>query len=155
MTCGDCDDLVAREAIRDLVARYNHYGDRGRWDQLGQLFADDAVLELVDIDGARTEYQGRPAIVNLLQDIGSRWAEESRARGKSAYVRHSVSTHVIDFAEPHRATGYSYVTVVRAFGIAEWGRYLDRYRFEPGGWRLERRSARTDGRLPSPPGSVP
>ena len=40
-------ELVARESIRDLVARYNANGDAGRFDQVWTLFADDAVMELV------------------------------------------------------------------------------------------------------------
>ena len=40
------DDLLAREAIRDLVARYNAYGDSGLFDRMLRLFAPDAVLEV-------------------------------------------------------------------------------------------------------------
>ena len=32
-------ELVARESIRDLVARYNPNGDSGRFDQVVELFA--------------------------------------------------------------------------------------------------------------------
>ena len=32
-------ELVARESIRDLVARYNANGDSGRFDQVLELFA--------------------------------------------------------------------------------------------------------------------
>jgi hypothetical protein len=44
----DLDDLLAREAIRDLVARYNAYGDSGLFDRMLELFAVDAVLEIGD-----------------------------------------------------------------------------------------------------------
>jgi hypothetical protein len=36
---------VARDAIRDLVARYNQLGDAGRVESLVELFVDEAVLE--------------------------------------------------------------------------------------------------------------
>ena len=39
-------ELVARESIRDLVARYNANGDSGRFDQVMALFAPDAVMEI-------------------------------------------------------------------------------------------------------------
>lgn len=39
-------ELEAREAIRDLAARYNQYGDAGRIDALLDLFCEDAVLEI-------------------------------------------------------------------------------------------------------------
>jgi ketosteroid isomerase-like protein len=37
-------ELTAREEIRDLIARYNANGDTGRFDQVVDLFADDAVM---------------------------------------------------------------------------------------------------------------
>jgi hypothetical protein len=41
-------ELVARESIRDTIARYNSKGDAARWDELEELFAAYAVM---DIDG--------------------------------------------------------------------------------------------------------
>src|SRR3954464_15685043 len=40
-------ELVAREAIRDLVARYNANGDSGRIDEVIALFAPHAVLDIM------------------------------------------------------------------------------------------------------------
>ena len=37
-------ELTARESIRDLVARYNANADTGRFDQVLELFAPDAVM---------------------------------------------------------------------------------------------------------------
>ena len=39
-------DLLAREAIRDLVVRYNAYGDSGLFDRMIELFAPDATVAL-------------------------------------------------------------------------------------------------------------
>ena len=39
-------ELTARESIRDLVARYNANGDTGRFPQVLELFAPDAVMEV-------------------------------------------------------------------------------------------------------------
>ena len=39
-------ELIARESIRDLVARYNANGDSGRFDPMLELFAEDATMEL-------------------------------------------------------------------------------------------------------------
>ena len=41
-------ELDAREQIRDLVAAYNAHGDRGRFDELLALFADDASMDIGD-----------------------------------------------------------------------------------------------------------
>ena len=40
-------ELIAREAARDLVARYNANGDAGRLDEVLALFRADAVLEVL------------------------------------------------------------------------------------------------------------
>jgi hypothetical protein len=40
--------VAAREEIRELVARYAQHADRGRFDDLLALFADDGVLQIDD-----------------------------------------------------------------------------------------------------------
>ena len=39
----------AREAIRELVARYTHLGDGGRIKEMTELFEPDAVVEAIGI----------------------------------------------------------------------------------------------------------
>ena len=39
-------ELVAREHIRDTLARYNWAGDAGRLDELAETFCADGVLEI-------------------------------------------------------------------------------------------------------------
>ncbi|SON58600.1 hypothetical protein MSIMFI_00078 [Mycobacterium simulans] len=39
-------ELVAREQIRNTLARYNWSGDAGRLDELAQTFCADGVLEI-------------------------------------------------------------------------------------------------------------
>ena len=58
----DVWELVAREEIRELVARYAHCADSGRFEELVALFAEDGVLEIV----GREELHGRQAILNFL-----------------------------------------------------------------------------------------
>ena len=53
-------EVVARESVRDLIARSNANGDSGRWDQLEELFAPEMVL---DTDGTVTE--GRDAVMQM------------------------------------------------------------------------------------------
>ena len=38
-------ELVARESIRDCIARYNANGDSGRIDQMVEVFAPDGIME--------------------------------------------------------------------------------------------------------------
>lgn len=62
-----------------------------------------------------------------------------------AYVRHSVSTHQIDFVDAGHATGRAYFHVIKAHGLDHWGRYLDRYQEIDGHWRFTFRRAAADG----------
>ncbi|HMQ26843.1 MAG TPA: nuclear transport factor 2 family protein, partial [Acidimicrobiales bacterium] len=78
-------DLLAREAIRDLVARYNAYGDSGLLDPMMALFADDAVLEV----GA-VAYEGPEAIRGLFSGTVDRSAGAS---GGPPHPLHSVPNH--------------------------------------------------------------
>ena len=55
-------ELVARERIRDTLARYNWSGDALRLDEFAQTFCEDGQLEL----RGRGSVRGRTAIVELL-----------------------------------------------------------------------------------------
>ena len=57
-------ELEARENIRDLVARYNANGDSGRFDQVLDLFAPDAVMQV----GDGPILTGRDAIRTIFTD---------------------------------------------------------------------------------------
>ena len=133
-------DLLAREAIRDLVARYNAYGDGGLIDRMVELFAEDASLEV----GADV-HQGREAIRSLFSGTVDRSAG---ADGGPTYVRHSVTTHQIDLVDEGHATGRAYFTVLTRVGLDHWGRYLDDYRVIDGSWRFARRRVLTDDFAP-------
>jgi hypothetical protein len=58
-------ELVAREHIRDTLARYNWSGDAGRLDDLADIFCVDGVLEIRGFDPLR----GRPEIVEFLGGV--------------------------------------------------------------------------------------
>lgn len=145
----ELSDVLAREAIRDLVARYNAYGDGGLIDRMVELFAADASLEV----GADV-HQGREAIRRLFSGTVDRSAG---AVGGPTYVRHGTTTHQIDLVDGAHATGRCYFTVLTRIGLDHWGRYLDDYRVVDGEWCFARRRVLTDdfapGSLFAPPGA--
>jgi hypothetical protein len=132
------DELVAREAIRDLVAAYAHGADRGRFDEVAALFASDGVLELPD--GRR--FVGPAAIRGFLADTGKSLATPGAPPG----LRHHVSSHRIVVERNDSAVGYAYFLVVSPRGPDHWGRYADRYVRTDGTWRFASRRVRVDGR---------
>ena len=145
-------ELMARESIRDLVARYNANGDAGRFAQVLELFAEDAVMELVSNEGHVQRYEGHEAIATIFTGTKERWdAESAPDSGSSAdparpwHVRHFTATHQIDLTDRTHATGRSYFAVLMPHGLDHWGRYLDGYEERDGRWLFTSRRALPDG----------
>lgn len=138
-------EVAAREGIRDLVARYNSYGDAGRIDaQLG-LFASDASLEVEDL----RVYRGIEAIRSLLSGAKGDAAagRDSKDGGAPVSIRHHVSTHQIDVSSRDQATGRCYFSVYTPSGVDHWGRYVDAYREIDGHWRFTSRVVTVEGQV--------
>ena len=130
-------DLLAREAIRDLVVRYNSYGDSGLFERMIGLFAPEAIVE---VNGA--VHQGLDELRRLFGGVPEHTSTSSG--GTPAYLRHCTSTHQIDLTDEITATGRCYFFVLTAVGLDHWGRYLDDYRVVEGEWRFARRRVLTD-----------
>jgi uncharacterized protein (TIGR02246 family) len=132
-------ELVARESIRDLVARYNANGDSGRFDQVVELFAPDAVMET---DGE--PHVGREEIRTIFTTAAAaalRWPEP-------VGMRHSTSTLQIDVTGPTQASSRCYYQVITNSGLDHWGRYLDEYCVRDGKWLFAHRREFMDGSVP-------
>ena len=136
----DTTDLVAREAIRELVASYAHLADSGRFEELLALFTEDGVLH----GGDAPEAHGRDAIQGFLTGAGADLKSVTRA----AFIRHHVSNLRIDVVAPDEARGVAYFLVVTERGLDHWGRYRDVYTRIEGQWLFRHRRARLDGFAP-------
>jgi 3-phenylpropionate/cinnamic acid dioxygenase small subunit len=133
-------ELIARERIRDLVASYAHLADTGRFDELLELFAEDAVLAAGDAD----EVRGRDALRAFFTGTGSSLREVTQA----PLIRHHVSNLRIEVDGPDAARGACYFFVVTERGPDHWGRYRDEYVRVGERWLFRRRRARLDGFAP-------
>jgi hypothetical protein len=133
-------ELAAREAIRDLVARYNVAGDAGRVDAMLRLFAADAVVE---IEPGRV-YRGLVEIRSLFEGAH----DASRDAHPIGLLRHFVATHQIDFSERSEARGRCYFAVLTELGLDHWGHYLDRYVRLDGSWMFVARKVVVDAMAP-------
>jgi len=123
-------ELTARESIRDLVARYNANGDTGRFPQVLDGFAPDAVMELQD----RT-YTGHDEIILIFTGTKDRVNQP----GTATSVRHFTATHQIDLIDETSAKGRCYFQVLTSIGLDHWGRYIDEYRTVDGQWKIAHR----------------
>jgi len=140
----DIDAVIARESIRDLVARYNSNSDSGRFDPLFELFAPDAAMETADFGAEFTRFQGLEEIKKVF--TGARDRIESRPDAAPGYIRHFTATHQIDLIDADHARGRLYFAVLMAHGLDHWGRYVDEYvRFDDR-WVFAHRKVHVDGR---------
>ena len=134
----DLLELVARERIRDTLARYNWTGDSLRLDEFVQTFCEEGELQLRGHEPVR----GRAAIAEFLGGV----AAPNRA---PRIVRHNLTN--IRFLEltSDRGRVASYFTVVTEIGLDHCGRYRDT--FVPVGdeWLIQHRFVSTDWAAPN------
>jgi len=132
----DADELIARAQIAELVAAYNHLGDRGRIDELIELFCEDAEL-----DAFGESFRGRQQVGGYFRGIVAGNTDLPRRR----FVRHHISNVTITVIGPAEAEGASYWMVIGEGGPESSGRYRDTYRREPDDqWRFATRFIRAD-----------
>jgi hypothetical protein len=138
-------ELIARERIRDTLARYTWSGDSLRVEELAAAFCEDGVLEV----RGTAPVQGRAAIAAFIAGVGQRPAAPSPGSGSARrIVRHNVTNVRFLELEPDRALVASYFTVLTEIGLDHCGRYRDtllpvgdewlfRHRFVSTDWRAE------------------
>ncbi|HEY6531217.1 MAG TPA: nuclear transport factor 2 family protein [Acidimicrobiales bacterium] len=135
----DLAELIARESVRDLVARYNANADTGRFDQAVELFAPDAVLEI-----GEARHEGRDGIRALFS--GTRDTVAAHSGDAPRYVRHYTATLQIDVTSATTARSRCYFAVLLAHGLDHWGRYVDEFAEIEGRWQFTHRRVTVDGR---------
>ena len=135
-------ELVARERIRDTLARYTWSGDGLRLDRLATAFCEDGVLEV----RGRPPHEGRDAIVAFLGGVGTTPA--APGAGTKRIVRHNVTN--VDFLEltPDAARVACYFSVITEIGLAHMGRYRDLLVPVGDEWLIQHRFVSTDWRTP-------
>lgn len=135
-------ELVARERIRDTLARYNWSGDAGRVDGLAETFCADGVLEIRGSQPLR----GRAEIASFLGGITGNVAARADAR---PVVRHNVANVLFTGLTRDEAHVSSYFTVVTQIGLDHFGRYRDILVPDGGTWLIKHRKVTTDWAAPN------
>ncbi len=130
-------ELVAREQIRDTLARYNWSGDAGRLDGLAEMFCADGVLEIRGAEPLR----GRAAIMAFLGGVTGKIAVEADVK---PIVRHNVANIAFTAVTPDEAQVSCYFTVVTHVGLDHFGRYRDTLVPDGDTWLIKHRKVSTD-----------
>ena len=121
-----------------VVRRVARCADRSDIAAMVENFSEDAVL---DVGGRITE--GRDAIFEFFG--GSSTAVPS----ETERTKHVVTNTTLD-ADGDTLVATSYFQVVRSWGLANWGRYLDRLAESAGTWKIVHRTVVVDGNIPRP-----
>ena len=142
-------ELLAREGIRHTMASYTMAGDRLHVENFAAVFTDDAILETEGVpqrDAFR--HVGRAAIHGWM----NRWRERPREGGESvhqaSFVRHHLSTSLIEFLDQETARARTYWTAYTDIGPDHCGCYLDLFRKSGERWLIAHRRIRLDWRSP-------
>ena len=143
------DELLAREAIRDTLAKYNVSGDRLKIDDYAACFTEEGIMEAEHEDAAFAfRYEGREAI----RAWQRRWLDRTlNGPGvhQATFARHHLSTCKIDLTGPDTASVRTYWTAWTNVGPDHAGYYLDTFRKVGDEWLIAHRRVREDWRSPS------
>jgi hypothetical protein len=130
-------ELVAREQIRDTLARYNWSGDAGRLEGLAETFCVDGVLEIRGAEPLR----GRSEITAFLGGVTGKIAADAHIK---PVVRHNVANILFTALTPDEAQVSCYFTVVTHIGLDHFGRYRDTLVPDSDTWLIKHRKVSTD-----------
>lgn len=129
------EQAVAREHIRDTMARYNIGGDRRDLAAFVGTFTEDAIYE-----SAVFHCEGKAAIEAYL---AANWSAKL-AGPVARFRRHNLTTCQIDLTGPTTATARTYYFVVSDLGPDHSGFYVDQFRQEKGLWLIAHREVWMD-----------
>lgn len=122
-----------RLQIQEVLARYSHCIDRGRWDALVELFTADCQLDLSQMMGLYEGHAGVRKFSETLAPLG-------------LFMRHLVTNIVIE-GDGERAHVESYVVAVTGSAATPsrtTGFYDDELVKQNGRWLLHRRRLALD-----------
>lgn len=126
-----------RLLIHELINLYGHVIDERQFSRFSELFTDDAVFDLLALDGA--VYQGLPAITQMMRDS----------------TEHPLAHHATNIVVLEE--GADVRVVSKGIGVGAGGRvgsvtYRDVVVLTTDGWRIQRRvcELRQLGRIPEP-----
>ena len=146
----DCNSLLARAEILDILALYCHVIDRRQWHRMGECFHADATFRFGSIDGSWEDFvPAARAVIDPLRISHHKLGQTLFAfSGDGAMTEtYMVAYHRVAAEAPADAV-FPGDGADRDIVIA--GRYIDRFECRAGVWRIARRIGVTDWRQDAP-----
>jgi hypothetical protein len=142
-------ELLDRERIRHTMACYTVAGDRLRLDDFLKVFTQDAVMESEGVPGEDAfRYEGIEQIGQWITRWSDRAGDDAAPTHRATFVRHHLSTSLIEFTGPDTARARTYWTAYTDIGPDHAGYYLDLFRRQGDAWLIAHRRVRLDWRSP-------
>ena len=146
------DEMLAREAIRYTIARYNSAIDRSAYTELADVFTPDGCMAF----GGQARFEGRDKIIAALMA----GAQKRGALDPKNFQRHVMGNSIINVIDERTARTVHYVMVVTEIGFDHSGVYVDDFVKSADRWLITNRAAnlewvRPDSRFFSFPGALP
>ena len=124
--------------VEQVVRRVAWCADRSDIAAMVENFSEDAVL---DVGGRTTE--SRDAIFEFFG------GSSASAPSDTERTKHVVTNTTL-VADGDAVVATSYFQVLRSWGLANWGRYVDRLTESDGTWSIVHRTVMVDGNIPRP-----
>ncbi len=138
------EELLAREAIRDTLTKYNTSGDRLKVDDFVSCFTDDAVMESEFVREDQTFHYDGKAEIRAWQERWLKGEMDAHSVHQASFVRHHLSTCKIDLTGPDTARVRTYWVAWTDVGPDHAGYYLDTFRKVGEDWLIAHRRVRLD-----------
>lgn len=134
-------DPQTAEQVRALVGAYVECVDRGRFEELAELFAADGILDVRGPGPDSGVHEGRRAIVDRMRQT----ARSLKAATALPLIRHHVSSLRLRPLDGGGIRADSYFLAIGERGPDHWGRYADELIESGGLWCLGRRVVTLEG----------
>lgn len=142
------DELLARESIRHTIVSYTMAGDRLRVDDFVAVFTEDGIFEVDGVgDEAGIRKVGREVIRTWFQ-VWGQGAKDANPIHQAKFIRHHLSTCLIEFTGPDTAKTRTYWTAYTDIGPDHGGFYVDKFRKTGDKWLIAHRHVRLDWSSP-------
>jgi hypothetical protein len=146
------EEMLAREAIRYTVSRYNSAIDRSAYPELVEVFTPDGIMAF----GGQARFEGCEKIIAAL----TAGAQRRGALDANNFQRHLLGNSIINVIDERTARSVHYIVVITELGVDHSGVYVDDFVKSGDRWLIAHRAAnlewvRPDSRFFSFPGAVP
>jgi hypothetical protein len=142
------DEMLAREGVRKTIHGYNAAGDARDGRSFTALFADEAILEFAGfgpVPGFRSEGIGEIRVRTAT------WSPEpvkDPSLSQTRFIRHNLTTCLIELTGPDSATARTYFVVFTDIGPDHAGTYTDTLVRRGEDWLFAHRRIALDWRSP-------